>query len=298
MAKDSPRVRALMRQANKTEDVGKKQAAEQLYRQILDEAPDTTAAWLGLARVANDPGVQHEAYQRALELEPGNEAALAALNPVKKDAAPEVPSAPISNAGAPAIGAPAAVTLPEEYVAPAVIAPAEAEIVPEEADEGEILYVCYRHPETETNLRCYNCSRPICMKCANRTPVGYMCPICIHEAQEVFFSANIVDYLAAAAVALILGLIGGFIARFIGFFVIFVAAGGGALIGRLSFRAARRHRGRYLPHVVALMVIVGAIIPSLGSLLFVLVNPGSLLALLWPAVYLFLAPAAAFWQVK
>lgn len=293
MTNNSPRVRALLRQASKTEEVGKKQAAEQLYRQIVDEAPETTAAWLGLARVTSDPGAQHEAYQRVLELEPANEAAQVGLSPPEAEAEPEIPAAAVSHTGPTANSAPAVMAPPEADIPPVTPTP-----VHEEADEGEILYVCFRHPETETNLRCYNCSRPICMKCAKRTPVGYMCPICVHEAQEVFFSANVIDYLAAAAVAFILGLIGGIIARFIGFFVIFVAAGGGALIGRLSFRAARRHRGRYMPHLVALMVVIGAIIPSLGTLLLVLVNPGSFLSLLWPAVYLFLAPAAAYWQVK
>ena len=118
MTKDSPRVRALLRQASKTEDVGKKQAAEQLYRQILDEAPETTAAWLGLARVINDPGAQQEAYQRVLELEPGNEAAQTALSLPEADAEPATPIAVVASTKPAENSAPAVSSVPEEWVAP------------------------------------------------------------------------------------------------------------------------------------------------------------------------------------
>ncbi|MCA9920662.1 MAG: tetratricopeptide repeat protein, partial [Anaerolineales bacterium] len=46
-----PRVRSLLRQANKVAESGKKAAAEQLYRQILEEAPDVAEAWYGLGQV-------------------------------------------------------------------------------------------------------------------------------------------------------------------------------------------------------------------------------------------------------
>ena len=303
MSASSPRIRSLLRQANRNEDVSKTKAAEQLYLQILDESPDTVDAWLGLARVATDDETTQSAYEQALALEPDNLKAQQALGlappdpPIVEEVVPEVLTEVLTASK---------VSEPETETTPIVVPVAEP--IPDhehdhaleyvdEADE-EILYVCYRHPEIGTNLRCYNCTRPICSKCANRTPVGYMCPICVHEAEEAFFSATPLDYLSAAIVALILGLIGGFVARFIGFFVIFVAAGGGALIGRLSFRAARRRRGRYMPHLVAAMVIVGAVVPSLGTIIAVLFNPAAFLSLLWPAIYLFLAPAAAYWQVK
>lgn len=298
MTATTPRIRALLRQATKTENAGKKKAAEQLYRQILDEAPETVPAWLGLARVVNNETDRQDALERVLTLEPENEEAREGLDlppaeaEVGRPSVDSIDAAPVDN------GEPVPDAIPEHDVA---LTYDRSDDLADEADKagaGVEVFTCFRHPESETTLRCYNCSRPICMKCANRTPVGYMCPICVYEAEDAFFSATALDYLSAAIVAFALGLIGGIIARFIGFFVIFVAAGGGALIGRLSFRAARRHRGRYLPHLVAAMVVLGAVIPSLGTIVFVLTNPGAFLALLWPAVYLLLAPAAAFWQVK
>jgi membrane associated rhomboid family serine protease len=38
------------------------------------------------------------------------------------------------------------------------------------------LPTCYRHPDRETGLSCYECGRPICAECANPSPVGIRCP--------------------------------------------------------------------------------------------------------------------------
>ena len=38
--------------------------------------------------------------------------------------------------------------------------------------------VCYRHPKTETAVRCSNCSRPICTECMVFAAVGIKCPDC------------------------------------------------------------------------------------------------------------------------
>lgn len=37
---------------------------------------------------------------------------------------------------------------------------------------------CADHPDTETRLRCSRCGKPICPRCAVRTPVGMRCPDC------------------------------------------------------------------------------------------------------------------------
>ena len=280
MSTPTPRIRSLLRQANKVAEVGKKAAAAKLFQEILDEAPDTVEAWLGLAENTTDPAGQQAAYEQALALAPDNVVALTALGrPVPAELL-------------------AAAAKAEAAAAAAAEADAAAQIQEAAVEEEELLYVCYRHPDRKTNLKCYNCSRPICIKCANRTPVGYLCPDCKRDMEEAFFTANIVDYIAAGLVAFILGLIGGYLTQFLGFFVIFLAAGGGTLIGRISFRAARRHRGRWLPHTVMLMVILGGVLPMLPLLLGLFVGSFPIGSLIWAGVYLFLTPSAAFWQVK
>jgi hypothetical protein len=37
---------------------------------------------------------------------------------------------------------------------------------------------CADHPDVETRLRCSRCGKPICPRCAVRTPVGMRCPDC------------------------------------------------------------------------------------------------------------------------
>ena len=35
---------------------------------------------------------------------------------------------------------------------------------------------CYRHPDRETGLSCYECGRPICAECVRPSPIGLRCP--------------------------------------------------------------------------------------------------------------------------
>ena len=54
--------------------------------------------------------------------------------------------------------------------------------------------VCYRHPETETGLRCNRCNKLICAKCANQSPVGFRCPDCILDVKERYY-ANVKGFV-------------------------------------------------------------------------------------------------------
>ncbi len=49
-------MRTLLTQAERNANYGKNAAAEMMYRQIIDEAPEAEDAWLGLARVTGRPG--------------------------------------------------------------------------------------------------------------------------------------------------------------------------------------------------------------------------------------------------
>jgi len=336
MTTKSPRVRALLRQAQRTADAGKRAAAEQLYRQILEEEPQTAEAWLGLAQVIGDMDERESALRRVLQLDPQNDEARLLLGEDEPATAADGEFGserafegddPFSQSRAwlneatagqrrqrvdgegaaagrqPAAARPTTVELstPSKTTArplPEAGTPAAASA----ASEQEVMY-CYRHPDRETGLRCITCNRPICTRCAQHTPVGYRCPQCIREAQDVFFSANALDYVVTGVVTLILALVAGAIAPRLGFFVIFIGPAAGTLIGRLAFRVARRRHGRYLPEVVAAMVALGGLLPTaLPVLLGVLLGAASLgslgFGLLWPIVYVFLATGAAYYQVK
>jgi hypothetical protein len=175
-------------------------------------------------------------------------------------------------------------------------------VVAEKAAEAQHELACYRHPDRFTSLRCYNCNRPICISCANKTPVGYICPECQRVAEDAFFNNKASDYLIAALVSFPISLLAGFlINQFSGgiffFFVIFFIGGAiGSFIGRITKRAVGGRRGRYLPGLVVVMMIIGAALPAL----FVIVMGGgiNLFGLLGVGIYLFVAGGAAYWTMR
>lgn len=287
-----PRLRSLFTQAERNATYGKNAAAEMIYRQILDEAPGAEEAWLGLAEVVRDPAEKRAAYERALELAPDMPAAIAGLAIL--DGRPVPPEVEAILAAAKAEEE--AVNLP-----PAVAVVAESNPV-DLPDPTAYELTCYRHPDRSTSLRCYNCNRPICISCANKTPVGYICPECRREAEDAFYNSKPLDYLIAALVSLPISLLAGYLmvnffsGRFLFFILIFFISGAvGGFIGRITKRAIGGRRGRYLPGLVVAMMILGVAIPALPILVG---NVGGLLALLGPGIYLFVGAGAAYWQMR
>lgn len=278
-----PRLRTLLRQAERTAEAGKRAAAVQLYEQILEEDGTAEEAWLGLASVTPDEVEQKKIYARVLALNPDNEVALQELARLRGGM----------------------VTMPEPVAAEpiveetAVIEPDHHEHEEEVTEEAYEL-VCYRHPNRSTSLRCYTCGKPICTQCAVKTPVGYRCPTCVRELENTLYEATPRDYLLVPVVIFPLSLIIGYlIIRFGGggffllFFMFFIAGAIGSWIGRVGHRVAGRRRGRYLPYIAAACVALGVLIPA-GIFFLIGFSPG----LLGSGIYLFIAPSAAYYQMR
>ncbi|MGB3716372.1 MAG: B-box zinc finger protein [Candidatus Promineifilaceae bacterium] len=317
----SPRIRSLLRQANKVAASGKRSASTKLYQQIIDEAPETVGAWVGLAGVLRTQDEKEAALGKALELDPENPAAtraLAILNgetleepeiAEREEVPEETPDdEPVNQELANDISLTAEQTETEFISSGQSNETLSTEIVedtgPIEEDEhnlefvGEVLY-CANHPKRETHLRCNRCGKPICTNCAQRTPVGYRCPECIREHEEIFYSATPIDYVIAVLIALPLGLVAGYLATLVGFFVIFLAAAAGSFIGRLVLRAVGRRRGRWLPQMVGVIVVIGGILPAAPYLLGILFGSfGLSLSLLWSGIYVVMASGAAYYQLR
>jgi hypothetical protein len=296
---NQPRIRSLMRQAARVEEAGKRAAAEQLYQQIVEEAPETEAAWLGLARMAGEPAAQEAAYARVLELNPDNKEARVGLADLRGEPVPDAWRKEVEVVKA------AAASKPEPVVNKQT-STAVAEPTTSETHSGTYEFTCYRHPERGTSLRCYNCSNPICINCANKTSVGYLCPDCFRELEDKFFNAKPTDYIIAALVSLPLSLLAGYLIWRLGggfffiFIMIFVGGAVGGLIGKLTKRAIGNRRGRYLPHLVVAMMVLGVVLPGLPILLPGLATAGGgmVLTLITPGVYLFVAGGSAFYWMK
>lgn len=283
-----PRLRSLLRQADRVRDSGKRAAAEQLYRQIIEEAPDLAEGWYGLGYVTSDPNEQEVAYEKAVSLKPDYALAVRALAQLRGEPVPD--------------WAEAEALAEEEAVEEEVVVPVVETAVAPPIDEYEL--ACYRHPNRSTSLRCYNCGKPICSSCAVKTPVGYSCPDCIREKEDVFFNAKPLDYVVAPAIGLVLSLVAGYlVSRFAlggGFFtyfiMLFVGGIAGRFIGQLSKQAIGRRRGRYLPQVMVAMLVLGTAVWLLPLLL--LGGLSSLFLFLGPGIFLFVAGGALYAYMK
>jgi uncharacterized membrane-anchored protein YitT (DUF2179 family) len=144
-----------------------------------------------------------------------------------------------------------------------------------------VLY-CANHPDTETLLRCNRCNKPICLKCAVLTDVGYRCKECIRGVQASYFNAIPTDNLVGFGVALIVtaiaapiaGFLFGFVPFFIGLILAFaIGSGAGGALAQIIRRSIGYRRGRYLRYFTLAGIILGVLIGSAIGLLFFGINP-------------------------
>ena len=125
------------------------------------------------------------------------------------------------------------------------------------------LHYCEVHPDEETSLRCNRCGRYMCVKCANRTPVGYTCNECFKGHEDKFYHATQNDYIVIAGVSVVLSAIAGglFEVIFLPFiFAIIIGLPLGGLIGEVGLRAVQRRRGRQSHIIATASTVIGALL--------------------------------------
>jgi len=164
---------------------------------------------------------------------------------------------------------------------------------------------CANHPTTATQLRCNRCGKPICSKCAVRTPVGYRCRECVREQQQVFETASTIDYPIVFVVSAVIAFFAVWLLTFLGFWGLFIAPAVGVGVAEIVRRAVRGHRGQHLPTAAAAGAVLGALPFILrGVIAFVVGLSGveglgwAALGLLWPAVYGFLIVSSLYWRLR
>ena len=122
-------------------------------------------------------------------------------------------------------------------------------------------------------LRCYRTGVPICQKCSVRTPVGYLSKDAAREQQNMFYNAEVTDYILAGVTSFIVSLFAGGLVSFLPFFIAFLlAVPAGGVVAEAVWRVLRKRRGRYTAQVVA-----GGMVLSILVLLFVTGNLFSLM---------------------
>jgi hypothetical protein len=160
---------------------------------------------------------------------------------------------------------------------------------------------CANHPTVETSLRCNKCGKPICAKCAVRTPTGYRCKECVRGQQKIFETAAWVDYglgfVSAGILSFLASLLVTLISGIAGFFAWFIIAAAAPTVGIGIAEAVRfvtrRHRSKPLFITVAAAVVLGAL-PSILVNLFAF-NP---FGLIFQAIYLVVATPIVFTRLS
>jgi hypothetical protein len=155
---------------------------------------------------------------------------------------------------------------------------------------------CANHPGVETTLRCNKCGKPICARCAVRTPTGYRCKECVRSQQGIFNTAVWYDYVLGAATAGILGFLASLLASlvsglsFIGWILIVIGAPtAGMIIAEGVCLVTHKHRSRALFITIAAAVVLSAlpviILHLLTMDIFTLIFQGIYLFIATPVIY-------------
>ena len=245
MTRTETDVQELLRQGAAAARVGERDAAQDAFRRAAELAPDSKEAWLGLAGAVESLAEKRAHFERVLQIDPGNPDAQAGLAWVSRKEKEEE-ARQVQQAAAKVEPVPSA---PTELI---LSAPTE------HAEETSVF--CHFHPTVETALRCNKCGKPICAKCARRTPVGYRCPDCIRSQQATFYSAGWLDYVLVAVVGLVASMVGAAIVVSLGiWFAIFLGPVAGGIIAEAARWAARRRRGRYMAAIVSGCIVIGAL---------------------------------------
>jgi hypothetical protein len=109
-------------------------------------------------------------------------------------------------------------------------------------DDSGPLY-CYRHPKSETYVRCGRCDQPICPKCAVQGPVGFRCRQCGLVKSATISSFTPRQLALGLAIPIGGGAILGYLGGQVGFYAIFIAFFAGAFLAEGFVRFVGMKRG-------------------------------------------------------
>jgi len=159
---------------------------------------------------------------------------------------------------------------------------------------------CANHPGVETTLRCNKCGKPICAKCAIRTPTGYRCKECVRGQLKIFDTARWYDYVLGFITAGFLGFLASLLASFvsslsfIGWILIIIGAPtAGVVIAEGVRLIIKKRRSRALFITIAVAMILGALPVIIIHLLTL-----NIFSLIFQGIYLFIATPVVYTRLS
>jgi hypothetical protein len=174
----------------------------------------------------------------------------------------------------------------------------------------EPIITCANHPGVETNLRCNRCEKPICSKCAIKSPVGYRCPECVRSQQKIFDTALWYDYISAFLAASVMSGVGSILVMlisgwFFGLITLAIAPFAGQIIARVVRIFIKNRRSPNLFYTAAAGVVLGVLPMLLFQFLRLLfafqvgaVSIMGLLPIIWTVVFAAMAAPAVYSQLS
>ncbi len=129
-----------------------------------------------------------------------------------------------------------------------------------DAETGDERMFCYRHPATETWLRCGRCDQPICVKCSVQGPVGSRCRECGRVANDPLTSFTPRQLALSTGASLLGGAVAGFVGGYIGFFSIIVGYFAGRFVADFVTRVIGYKRGPVMLSILFGGILVGTLI--------------------------------------
>lgn len=129
---------------------------------------------------------------------------------------------------------------------------------------------CYRHPASETYIRCNRCDQPICTKCAVQTPVGFKCRQCGLVKSATLSSFKPQQLALGVAIPVGGGALLGYLGGQMGIFGIFIAFFAGGIIAEAFVRTMGMKRGPIMRGLLYGGLLVGFFLgAALGAVWFV-----------------------------
>ncbi|MCS7011633.1 MAG: hypothetical protein N2049_07645 [Anaerolineales bacterium] len=158
---------------------------------------------------------------------------------------------------------------------------------------------CANHPKVESGLRCKNCGKPICAKCAVLTPTGYSCKECLRSLTKRFETAQWYDYILGPATAFLLSSLTSLLITLISTFsfliiwIVIVALSSSIAAGTAEILRfiTRKRRSKRLFTITIIFFILGALLVLAFNLL-------NWTALAFQAIYLLVGTPIVYYRLS